>query len=76
LFEIKKTKGSTMALQFQGLLNFFEQIHYVLAFVKDEGNKLDLWDYSLLLIMRLQEDVAFVKKILVLGMSCLKLTNM
>jgi hypothetical protein len=53
-----------MALQLQGLLNFFEQIHYVLASVKDEGNKLDLWDYSLLLIVRLQEDVAFVKKYL------------
>ncbi len=40
LFEVQKTRGNAMALQLQGLLEKFGLIHYVIAFVKDEGNNL------------------------------------
>ncbi len=40
LFEVHETSGSVMALQLQSLLEKIGLIHGVIAFVKDEGNKL------------------------------------
>ncbi len=40
LVEAQETKGSTMVLQLQGLLEKIGLIHCVLVFVKDEGNNL------------------------------------
>jgi hypothetical protein len=34
--------GSAMALQLQSLLGKIDLIHYVIAFVKDEGNNLKI----------------------------------
>jgi len=40
LFEGQETIYDAMALQLQTLLENFGIIHYVIAFVKDEGNNL------------------------------------
>jgi hypothetical protein len=40
LFEVDETTGSCMAQQLQSLFEKFSLIHWVFAFVKDEGNNL------------------------------------
>ncbi len=40
LFEVHETSGSVMVLQLQSLLEKIKLIHGVIAFVKNEGNKL------------------------------------
>jgi len=75
LFEVQETKGNTMALQLQGLLKKFEQIHCVLAFVKDEGNNLGSMALYSIVDYEASRRCCVCKKVLVLGMSCLKLTN-
>jgi len=67
LFEVHETISSAMVLQFQVLLKNFGLIHHVLAFVKDEGNKLrtmvvelqSIVDYEPLNLFQVFEDICF-----------------
>jgi hypothetical protein len=67
LFKVHETINSAMVLQLQVLLKNFGLIHYVLAFVKDEGNELgimflELWsivDCEHLNLFQVFEDICF-----------------
>jgi len=51
LFEMHETTSSTMALQLQTLLENFELIHHVIAFVKNEGVNLGSMTITLQLVI-------------------------
>jgi hypothetical protein len=43
LFDAHEISGSAMALQLQSLLKKIGLIHWVITFVKDQGNNLGTW---------------------------------
>ncbi len=67
LFEVRKTNGTAMVLQLQGLLEKFGLIHYVIAFVKVEGRNLGsmamtlqfIVDYKPLNILQVYKGICF-----------------